>query len=422
MFKKIIFIAAILTGSALPAHADFYFEQNVQASVKDTDTTRTDTNFVRKVYVLDGILLAQIFEKNALKKEYGFDFKKNLYYETDPGTGYYKLFDLALLDAAFENMNRGAAPSFKGTARRRVAVDLAKNMEEGRLDYPVFTNKVFWSEKNTGGRKTAVYKLREGPGGTFLNPFGWYRKAKILATEDVPGFAEYSRIRAQLAGKAHFYKIKNNLISDFIVTISSLDPFPLTIETAAQGRFGNLNAKETRLETASFISTAKIDPQKLLYFKESANFSWNTVFSKGTDFGPEVAMPAAPDLRGILLPFLIPGFFILFAYLWFFGGYEAKNVFSLKRLVVLRALMLFSFLLILEIVHYFTEMPFLEGPFFEFMILFSIGIFWILAETLLRHRYLAAEMREEHLLCCPHCGAPIEEVYLICPKCNSSIK
>ncbi len=413
----------MLAGWAMPARADLYFQQDVHVSEGDADSPGpAETDFVRKVYIFDGILSVQIFEKDLLKKEYGFDFKKNLYYEADPAAGYYKWFDLALLDTAFKNTDHGAIAAFHGASRQRVVRDLSRSMQQGRLDYPVRIRRALRPGKTIEGHKAVYYKLREGPGGTLLNPFGWYRTAVILATEDIPGFGEYSRLRAMLAEKARFYKIKHNRISDFIVTISSLGPFPVSIETSAQGRYGHLDARQSQRETTSFISTAKISREQLLYFKESARFSWNIVFSQGTDFGPEVAAPSGPDPRRALPGLSIPVFFLILAYAWFFGGVESESIFSLKRTAVLRALTLFSVLLALEIIHYFTEMPFLVSPFFEFTLLFAAGAAGILAEILFRRLHRASRMREEHLLFCPHCGAPVEEVYLICPKCNFALK
>ena len=422
--KKTFLILAASAFLAGEADAALYFEQDIHLSVKGINETRAGQNsydFKRKVYVRGEVLAIQIEEGARLKKEYGFDFGKNIYYEADPEADYYKLFDLDLLAKAFEKM--GQSDPARDSSRSGIVRDLSKAVLEGRADYPVDVRGVFFGSKDFDGRRTKHYKLRAGPGSNILNPFGWYMKADIWAAMDVPGFSEYKEITAKLRKKAAFYKIKHNRISDFVIMLSGLEAFPLQVDSIARRRFGLTTSKETSREVTSFISTTPTEPEKILYFKEGGRFSWDVVYSEGTNFGREVSLKHGEDFnpRKLLPWFFIPVLFLIFTYLWFMRDSAGEDRLSLKKFLILRFYVLFSALFAAQITHTAREIPFLISPFFEFALIFLAGISWIAWQTRTHLRVVKVQMQEAHLRYCPHCRARIEAFYLVCPKCNHSI-
>ena len=406
------------------AHADFYFQQNVRVTqegldgAQESDGTR---DFQRKIYVTGQVLAIQVEEKGQLKKEYGFDFSKNLYYEADPVTGYYKWFDLDVLDKAFKRMGQEVS-SFQGS-RQRVAQQFTRAMLEGRIDYPVNVTRSFFGKKSVAGLPAERYKLRTGPGTSFLNFFGWYRKADIWASSDVPGFSEYAPVRMKLRRRAAFYKIKHNRVSDFILMISELEPVPLVVDSTARRCFERATSVETAHETVSAAGTSRIKPSQLLYFKQSKLFSWNVIYSKGTEFGPEVSLQRGEPFNWRrLLPWLIaPVFFLVLTGAWFLGPFPEKDRFSLQRKLVLQTYLLSAFLFALQTVHYLSDAPYLFSPLWEFSGAAALGAAMIVWQVCSHLRDIDRQMREAGLRYCPHCHARCEAFYVVCPKCNRAI-
>lgn len=424
-FKKIFLILAASAFLASEAYAALYFEQDIHLSEKGIGETRVGQNsydFKRKVYVRGEVLAIQIEESSRLKKEYGFDFGRNLYYEADPEADYYKLFDLDLLAKAFEKM--GQPDPARDSSRSGIVRDLSRAVLEGRADYPVKIRGVFFGSKEFDAWHAKHYKLRAGPGNNILNPFGWYMKADIWAAMDVPGFSEYKEITAKLRKKAAFYKIKHNRISDFVTTLSALEAFPLRIDFVARRRFGLTTSKETSREVTSFISTAPIEPEKILYFKEGGRFSWDVVYSEGTNFGREVSLKRGEDFnpRKLLSWLFIPILFLIFTYLWFMRDIAGEDKLSLKKFLTSRFYVLFSILFATQITHTVREIPFLISPFFEFALIFLAGFSWITWGMRAHLRAVKIQMQEAHLRYCPHCRARIEVFYLVCPKCNHHLE
>ena len=420
--NKIFLILVIVVLLGREAQADFYFQQEVHATQKglsEVNEEKAESDFRRKIYVLGQVFAIQIEENGQLKKEYGFDFSKNLYYEADPAAGHYKWYNLKILAKAFEKMSRKTQP-FHGS-RRRIADDFSRALLEGKMDFPVRIEKALFGKKEFNGRGARLYKLREGPGASFLNFFGWYRKADLWATADVPGFSEYSAIRSKLKEKADFYKIKHNRISDLIITLSAFKGIPLRIDSVAKRRFERATAKETTREITSFISAEKIKQGQLLYFKQSSRFSWNVVFSEGTEFGPDMSVERGEnfDPRRSLPWLIIPVLFFFFLTLWFLGGVAEEDGLSLKRLLVLRGTVLMGFLFALETIHTLKDIPYLFSPLIEFALAATGGVLWIVWEARVHRRNVGRKMREAHLRYCPHCRARCEEFYVVCPKCNS---
>ena len=405
-----------------PAYADLYFEQEVHVEQNDTSrisTGKSVSDFKRKIFIADELLIFQIEEGGKLKKEYGFDFAKNRYYEAEPAVGYFKLFDLALLQRAFSSVQY-SAPSHG--SRREIARDFSEALTEGKIDYPVHVRKAFFGLKRLGGFETHLYKLRAGPGSLILNPFGWYRSADIWASTLSPGFEEYSKTTARLGKLAGFYKLKSNQISDFVMSLSVLPAFPMRIDSVAKRRFGRASARETSREVTLFIRASKIDTKKLLYFKYRSNFSWHVVFSKGTDLGRDVLMKRGEDfnLKGTLGWLIIPGLFLVSIYGRFFSGIAQESDLSLRRLLVLRFYVLFSALFLAQIGHYIIGVAYLGPPWAESIGVFILGAGLISREVFMHLKNVKGRMREEHFKFCPNCRAPIEQFYLVCPKCNKT--
>ncbi len=404
------------------ARADLYFQQDVhmtQKGVSEDQPEPTKQDFRRKIYVLGQVFVIQIEEGGVLKKEYGFDFVKDLYYEADPANDYFKLFDLKILGEVFQKMGR-TAPESMGGAGRGIAKDLTRSLLEGKSDYPVHIRQAFFAKKEFEGRRARLYKLRVGPGTAFLNFFGWYRKADIWAATDVPGFSDYEAVRVNLKKKAAFYKIKHNQVSDLIVTLSALKAVPLRIDSVSKRIYERATSEETSREITSLISTAPIKRGQLLYYKEASRFLWNPIFAKGTEFGPDVSVASgeAFDMRRSLPWLLFPALFFVLTYLWFLGGYKEEKALSLRRFVVLRIYILVSVLFALEITHYARELPFLISPLFEFSFVAALGVVWAGWQVYTHVRTVEKQMREAHLKFCPHCGVQCEAFYLVCPNCN----
>ena len=426
---KLSKILLVLTVSVLPcvqARADFYFEQNVHETKKGLSESQTKpvlSDFKRKIYVLGKVLAVQVEVQGKLEKEYGFDFGKGLYYEADPASGYFKLFDLKSLAEAFDQLDHKAR-AIPDSGRQHIVEIFSQNLLSGRLDYPVHVQRDFFAKKEFDGRNARLYKLRVGPGSSFFNPFGWYRTEKIWATTDVPGFSEYAAIRSLLEAKAAFYKIKYNRISDFIVILSALEGLPLRIDSVTRRRFERANSEETSSEDTSIISTAKIKPERLLYFDQNTRFSLDAVYSKGTQFGREASWEQAkkPDVSHVFVWFCIPFLFLIFSYSWFLGGFSEKNPLSLGRKVFFNSYVLICLLLALETFHYFNEAPFLVSPVFEFSLATALGAVLIVCRAIVHQRTVGRQMQEAHLRTCPHCHERCEDFYLICPKCNRSIQ
>lgn len=418
----LILVAVVLLGQ--DAQADFYFQQEVHATQKGLSEVQDETaesDFRRKIYVIGQVFAIQIEEGGRLKKEYGFDFSKNLYYEADQEAGHYKWYDLKVLARAFEKMSH-KTQLFHGS-KGRIADDFSRALLEGKMDFPVRIEKAIFGKKEFNGRKARLYKLREGPGTAFLNFFGWYRKADIWATADAPGFPEYAAIQSKLREKAVFYKIKHNRASDLITMLLAFRGIPLRIDSVAKRRFEQAAAKETTREITSLINTEKIKQEQLIYFKQSSRFSWNVVFSEGTEFGPDISVERGEnfDVRKSLPWLIIPILFFFFLYLWSLGGIAEEDDLSLKRLLVLRGIVLLSFLFALEMVHVLKDIPYFFSPFIEFGIIAAVGIFWIVWEARVHRLNVDRKMREAHLRYCPHCRARCEEFYVVCPKCNSPL-
>lgn len=421
--KRIFLILAFAFFFCNDASADFYFQQDVRTTQKGGEEGLSQwagQDFRRKIYVLGQVFVIQIEEDGRLKKEYGFDFGKNLYYEAAPADKYYKLFDLKVLAEAFQKIALQSRGFRKG--RRGIADDLSKGLVDGQIDYPGRIRQAFFAKKQFDGRPARLYKLRVGPGTDFLNFFGWYRKADIWAATDLPGFSEYEAVRAHLAKKAVFYKIKNNKISDLVITLSVLKGVPLDIDSVAKRRFERSTSEEASREITALISTSPIKAEQILYFKERPRFSWNTVFSEGTEFGPEVSVASNEkfDVRQSMPWLIIPACFFVFAYLWFFGGYREMDEFSLTRLVILRITILLSILFGLEVVRYLSETPYLISPLFEIALASGFGVAWIVWEACVHQKNTEKLMRNAHLRFCPHCHARCETFYIACPKCNRS--
>jgi hypothetical protein len=407
------------------AFADLHFEQDVHLSRKGTGESRAeaeDHHFKRKIYVRGEVLSIQIEEDSRLIKEYGFDFEKNLYYEADPEADYYKLFDLDILGKAFEKMGR-PAPA-RGSSRGGIVRDLSEAVLEGRANYPVHLSRDLFGSRQFDGRPARRYTLRAGPGSLFLNPFGWYVKTEVWASQDVPGFAEYAAAVGKLQKKASFYKIKHNRISDLIVTLSALEAFPLEIDFTAKRRFGLTTSKETSREVTTAISTAPIEPEKLLYLKETGRFSWDVVYSEGTTFGREVSLKHGENFNPQKqLPWLVvPALFIVFTFLWFGSDVSSEDRLSLRRFLIARFYVLISVLFALQITHYFREIPYFISPLVEFSLIFLAGLTWITWRTYAHLRAVKDQMEGAHLRYCPHCRQRIEVFFLVCPKCNRPVK
>ncbi|HXV18807.1 MAG TPA: hypothetical protein VD883_01885 [Candidatus Omnitrophota bacterium] len=424
-FKQVLLVLAASAFLANEAHAALYFEQDVHMSRKGTGDFRAeaqDHHFKRKIYVRGEILAIQVEEEGRLKKEYGFDFEKNLYYEADPEADYYKLFDLEVLGKAFERMGRPVRS--RSSSRGGIVRDLSESVLEGRANYPVHLSRDLFGSKQFDGRTARRYTLRAGPGSFVLNPFGWYVKTGVWASEDVPGFAEYAAAVEKLRKRSAFYKIKHNRISDLIVTLSALDAFPLEIDFSAKRRFGLTTSKETSREVTTAISTAPIEPEKLLYLKEAGRFSWDVVYSEGTYFGREVSLKHGDSFNPKKqLPWLVlPVFFVVFTFLWFGADVSSEDRLSLRKFLIARFYVLASVLLALQITHTFREIPYFISPWVEFSLIFLAGFLWIAWRAWAHLRAVKDQMEGAHLRYCPYCKARIEVFYLVCPKCNRSIK
>ena len=425
--KTFLIVLAAALSLCREARCDLYFQQDVHAEHRGLEESQDGSgneDFRRKIYVVGQLLAFQIEEKGKLRKEYGFDFAKDLYYEAEPGSGYYKKFDLKLLGEAFDKMAREVRSYPTGrTGRQQVAAEFARAMMEGEMNYPVRLRKAFFGKQRFSGQSARLYKLRAGPGTSFLNFFGWYRKADVWASNGLPGFSEYTVLRARLARKAAFYKIKHNRISDLITTLAALEAIPLRIDSTARRRFERATALETTREVTSALSTAKIQPSRLLYFKEGARFSWNVVFSKGTEFGPEVALERGESFswRRSLPWMIVPVFFLLCAFAWFLGPYQEKERLSLQKMLVFHTYLLSALLFGLQVLHYLADIPYLFSPVWELAATAAAGAALILWQGWAHWSAIGRQMREERLRYCPHCHARCEEFYVVCPKCNRAI-
>ncbi len=406
-----------------PALADFYFEQDVHETRAGLDGAQDGDgswDFKRRTYVVGQLLAVQIEEKGKIQKEYGFDFAKNLYYEADPAAGTYQRYDLDVLGKAFDKMAREVR-TYRGNAR--VAEEFAHAMLEGQIDYPVHVHKAWWGAMRFGRLEADRYRLRTGPGTSFLNFFGWYRKAEIWASSEIPGISEYSAVRMKLRRRAAFYKIKHNRISDFITTIAELEPLPLRIESTARRRFERATAVETSTEAVTAVRTKKIDPSQLLYFRQAKKFSWSAVYSKGTVFGPEVALQRGEPFNWRRsAPWLIlPAFFLVCTALWFLGPFSDADELSLGRKLVLYTYLLSALLFAIEAVHYLSDLPYIVPPLWEYLAVAAAGVVTIAWQARCHRETVERRMRESNLRWCPHCRARCEEFYVVCPKCNRDI-
>ena len=395
--RKIVSLAALGVSLQAAAHADLYFEQEVQA----------DPPFKRKVFITDKLLTFQIEDDKGPVAEYGFDFSKNVYYEADPRAAFYKLFDLVKLEEAY----RKAVTAARASAHDEIVRELAAALDEGRKDYAISARRSWFSGER--------YLVRAGPGSGWWNPFGWYLRVEAGATKDIPGYDDYAETLARLRPKAAFYKIKNNRVSKLITVMLALDAFPLRLEYAV--REAGDSAKRTSWhERTTFVSTSTLDTDRLLYVRENRRFSWHVVYSKGTDFGPDVSWDywEGSDTGQTLFHLCFPVFFVVFLYLWVFGGISQEEEFSTKRFVALRLIWLSGAIFAGELAHYFTGLAFFGSAYRELGAASALGIVWIVVAAWRHRAGFQSLLKASELKVCPRCGARIEQFYVICPRCN----
>lgn len=426
---RLLLLIWALQAFAAPAYAELYFEQDVHAvrsGLPDGQAPQS-AHYQRKIYLIDDLLAIQIVEGDRVQAEYGFDFSRNLYYEADPSTDYYKLFDLDLLDKAFARMGQeppAAAGSAMRRNRRQMAQAFSEVLMEGGMDYPVHVSRSAWRQREIAGLQTHRYSLSAGPGSFILNPIGWYRKAVIWATTQSPGYEEYRRMSLLLNEKARFYKIKYNRASDFVTTMANLEAFPLEINAVAKRRFGRANAKETSREVTSRILNGGIESADLIYKKDHTRFFWHVMFSEGADFGREVSTRRSGDLkmRTVLAWSVVPALFLMLTFAWFILGVSSESRLSYRKLCVGRLYLLIGILFVIQILHFVSGRDYWVSPMAELSVVAIAGLAWILLGIWEHRRYLRQYMQERFLEACPHCHARIEKFYVVCPVCNKPLK
>ncbi len=421
---KVIFLTLLLLSFSGPARADLYFEQKCHIERKGMSGAGISDgalDFERRTFITGELLVFQVVIEGQVRREYGFDFGKSLYYEADPAENRYKTFDLGRVAEEYDYIGVKDAPR---AGRDGITKLLSEAILEGVPDYPIRSRASFFGKKKLHGFSARHISVSMGPGSMVLNFLGWTRRAGVWATREIPGYPEYRKAVENLREKALFYKSKYNLVSDFVTLLLAVDDFPLEVRSTAKRRFAQAPAVETARETLSFISTKPIDLNQLVYVKKGEQFSPHVLFEEGSSIQRRRPLPPQSfgEASKKTLPWaVVPVFFFIVSFLWY-SSISGEDVrYSLRRRVLGRLYAVLAFLFVWQWAHLFLEIPFLGSIALEFLILFLAGSVWVGYDARAFTRRLKETMDAANLHFCPRCRKVIEKFYLSCPECHREI-
>jgi len=362
----IISSAIILISSYCPA--DISIEQDCHVVTKTkvmlTSWNETAFEYQRRIFIKDDFLAVQLVANGVVTKEYGFDFKSEIYYESDLINNDYRKFLFGRINEEYAKIKMRDLRAGSGTGKAKTMFGNA-----GPANYKIRSGRSLFGRKKIGTLDCVLYSIKIGPGFSPFKSLSWGRDVKAWVTKDIPDYDMYNSVARQLKEEGGFYLAKSNEISDFIITLMYLDGCPIETSESIKQDFGVGRAVQNNRTSLYRIDTKPIADDTLSYFRDRDAFILNAdeMTSDGT----------ASYLN-------IP-----------FAGSETMA--RGKRIYPHTA----------------------RGKFFIILIVGSILV--IAGIYLKREKNRKQAINSPYVKLCPHCKAVIDKLYIICPKCNKKI-
>ncbi len=361
----VVFAAVILM--AAPCRADLAIEQECRSvtRVKTMATSWMEStyDYRRRILIKDAFLAVQLIVNGIPTREYGFDFKSKIYYESDLINKEYRKYFFSAINEEYakrKTMEMGSPerPDRRGGPVGKVGMSFA--------DLKVKSTKALFAKKKVGSLSCILYRYEIGPGYSPFQPLSWGTDIKAWVTKDIPGYALYEEAADLLRKECAFYLAKSNEISDLIIALMYSDGFPVEIHDLTRRDYGVGRLFEESHATLVRVDTAPIPDGTISYLADTGAFILNAASPDSAQdqrrFGPAIGMSSSAS----------------------------------GRLIQLR-----------------------RAPVFEVLALIILGAIFIMGL-----RYMAVARRRKKIadfnnaMICPHCRAIIAKVYIECPKCG----